>query len=92
MQIRIRPGNDRDCGDFRVLPEVVLEQMRLDLVVPVGADLEDELPFLARAELALCQNTDPTGPTICAPAASRAETTDCASFTAASRFSVAVDT
>lgn len=40
-------------GNFRVLPGVVLEQMRLYLLVAVGTDLEDELPFLARAELAL---------------------------------------
>lgn len=53
LQAASRPGLDRHGSDLRVLPRMVLQQVNFQLRVVGAGGLEQQLPLLASAELAI---------------------------------------
>ncbi len=92
LRVGVGRGGERDSGDLRVLPRVMLDQVRFQRRVRRCRGGQGQGVFLALAGFPRWRNMEMTGPTICAFPASRAATADRARLFAESRSGVALVT
>ena len=92
VQVRSRSVLDPEGGDLRVVPGMILNQARLQIRIPVGLGLEENLPLLSLPNSPKCQNADSAGPNTWPLAADRSRTANRSRSAALSRLPAVVDT